>query len=295
MLGAMAATNDAHRRRRRALLAGAATLALALALAPGAGAASGVSSNWGGWVALGSSGSHQSFRSVSGSWRVPRVSCTAGQTGYSAVWVGLGGYRHSSNALEQIGTDADCSHSGHAHYDSWFELIPAAPVSVPLSTHPGDAMTASVTVAGHHVTLRMRDARTGAHYSTTRRAGAVDTSSADWILEAPSNCENSGCQTLALSDFGTVSFLSATATSGSHTGPVQDPSWSAASIELRQGSHAGYAGYANGRAQGASSITATPSAPQGELGAFTVTWGEGQLRGESPVPRAFGEALQIAG
>ena len=228
MLGGMSSTKNADGLPRRAALACAASLVLALAGSSPRGrrrrTASAESAATGAAMcALGAGGAQQSFRSVSGSWRVPRVSCTTGQPGYSAVWVGLGGYRNSSNALEQVGTDADCSRSGHAHYDSWFELIPAAPVSVPLSTRPGDVMTGSVTVAGHHVTLRLRDSRSGARYSTTRRASAIDISSADWILEAPSNCEGSGCQTLALSDFGAVSFLSATATSGSHTGPVAGP------------------------------------------------------------------------
>src|SRR6476646_1825620 len=118
MLAMMGSEIDTRMRARGAVLAGAVALALVLsgAIAPGAFAASTVSSNWGGYVALPAGGAQQGFRSVSGSWRVPRVSCSAGLDTYSAAWVGLGGYRKSSNALEQIGTDADCSRSGRTHY-----------------------------------------------------------------------------------------------------------------------------------------------------------------------------------
>ena len=105
--------------------------------------------------------------------------------------MGLGGYAHSSDALEQVGVDADCSRYGHPHYDSWYELIPAAPVGIHISVHAGDEMTGSVTVRGTHVTLRLRNLTTGARYSTTRHTSQIDVSSADWIIEAPSSCTRS--------------------------------------------------------------------------------------------------------
>src|SRR3954468_6194675 len=111
-----------RRRARVGLWLGLIAAALA-ALAPAAGAST-LSSNWAGWVAQ-PSPSTGSFSSVSGAWRVPRVSCTSGSSTYSAVWVGLGGYRESSSALEQVGVDADCSRTGGARYASWYELIPA--------------------------------------------------------------------------------------------------------------------------------------------------------------------------
>ena len=282
---------DRRVRTRCAALAGAAalTLVLTLAIAPGAVAASTVSSNWGGHVALPAGGAQQGCRSVSGSWRVPRVSCSAGLNTYSAAWVGLGGYRKSSHALEQIGTDADCSRSGRTHYATWFELIPAAPVRIGMRVHAGEVVAGSVTVRGHDVTFRLRDLDTGARYATTRRARSLDTSSADWILEAPSSCDASGCQTLTLADFGTMSFLSATATRGSHTGPVEDPLWSSVAIEMRQGAHQGRARFANGHALASDLITAAPSEAEGELGAFSVIWGEEQLHGEGPSPPTLGE------
>jgi hypothetical protein len=275
---------------RRCTLAGMlAGVVLALAAAP-AGAST-LSSNWAGWVALPTSSSHASFNSVSGTWQVPKLACSAGQSTYSAAWVGLGGYRQSSNALEQVGVDADCSRSGQPHYDSWFELIPAAPVSVPVSVHAGDQMAGSVTVHGTHVTLRLRNLTTGARYSTTRRTSQIDVSSAEWILEAPSSCTAAGCQTLPLANFGGVSFAAATATSGSHTGPVEDSRWSAAQIELRQGARPGTASFANGHVLPANEVIATASNTNGPLGAFSVNWTERQPHSEGQHGRSFGEAV----
>jgi len=275
---------------RRWALAPVLAVAVLASVAAPAGAST-LSSNWAGWVALPSSSSHASFTSVSGSWQVPAVSCTTGQSTYSAVWVGLGGYRANSDALEQVGVDADCSRSGGAHYDSWYELIPAGPVSIPIAVHAGDEMTGSVTVRGNHVTLRLRNLTTGTRYSTTRHAAKIDLSSADWILEAPSSCSADSCRTLPLADFGGVSFSAATATGHSHTGPVQDAHWSAQQIELRQGSRSGTARFANGHVLPVSEVVATASPASGPLGGFSVSWTEHQTEGEGRRPRSFGEAL----
>ena len=278
-------------RRMRRWALGGTVLVATLALAAAPAGASTLSSNWAGWVALGSSSSHTTFSSVSGVWRVPKVSCTSGQTTYSAAWVGLGGYAQDSNALEQVGVDADCPRRGGPHYDSWYELIPAAPVSIGVAVHAGDEMAGSVTVHGTHVTLRLRNLTTGARYSTTRHASQIDVSSADWILEAPSSCTAGGCQTLPLADFGSVSFSAATATSNGRTAPVQDPRWAAQEIELRQGARPGTARFANGHVLPANEVIATASAASGPLGAFSVDWSERQTLEEGSRPRHFGEAV----
>ena len=114
-----------------------------------------VSSNWAGYVAQPAPTAGSRFASVSGSWTVPSVICVPGHASYSAVWVGLGGYRETGSSLEQVGVDADCSHSAHPSYTSWYELLPAAPISLKLGIHPGDQIAASVTAKGHRVTLRL--------------------------------------------------------------------------------------------------------------------------------------------
>ena len=90
------------------------------------------SENWAGYVVNSNDGS--GFSAVSGQWKTPRVDCTANsQSSYSAYWVGLGGGGQQSDALEQIGTQADCTASGTATYYAWYELVPSAPVKLALA------------------------------------------------------------------------------------------------------------------------------------------------------------------
>ena len=238
--------------------------AAALVSPAGAAAATVTSSNWAGYVSReGASG----FQSVSASWVVPTAVCSAGRESNSAVWVGLGGYRVHARALEQIGTDADCTSSGRPSYSSWVELLPAAAQTLTLRVHPGDVMAASVTVIGRHATLRLRDLTTGRRYSTTRRLANVDVSTADWIVEAPSGCDAGGrCHTLALTNFGAVELTDATATAGGRTSAIG--AWPTTELVLRQDATSG----TGTTASSGETVVATPGAYA--EGAFAVTYGE---------------------
>ena len=69
------------------------------------------SENWAGYVVR--PRAPVASQRVSGAWTEPSVSCSAaGESTYSAYWVGLGGGGQQSQALEQIGTQADCSSNG---------------------------------------------------------------------------------------------------------------------------------------------------------------------------------------
>src|SRR5690348_15903977 len=99
------------------------------------------SANWAGYAATGAQ-----FSRVSGSWVQPIASCDSG-SGDAAFWVGIGGATAESSALEQTGTEVDCS-SGSPVYSAWYELVPDAPVPVDLAVRPGDHISASVGVDG---------------------------------------------------------------------------------------------------------------------------------------------------
>jgi hypothetical protein len=72
-----------------------------------------------------------------------------------------------------------------------------------------------------------------------------DVSSAEWIAEAPSTCDDYGnCQTVTLTNFGKVAFSNAHATANGHTGTISDPAWTADSIQL-QGSDASFGPFAS--------------------------------------------------
>jgi hypothetical protein len=234
------------------------------------------STNWAGYVAVPSTAVGSRFTTVSGSWTQPAATCAQSGRTYSAVWVGLGGYGESATALEQIGTDVNCTRSGDASYSSWYELVPAAPVDINLAIRPGDRIVTSVTVRSHDVTLRLRNLTSSARFSTTRRVAETDVTSADWIVEAPSLClGTTTCATLPLTDFGTVSFSSATATAAGHTGTISDTNWSAASLELEQDLTA--VGSASAPVSSKTATAAAPSSVSGASGSFSVTWLQRQI------------------
>jgi hypothetical protein len=259
----------------------------AFATAPALGAesvAASVSSNWAGYAAVAPASVGSRFTGVSGTWREPAATCTAGREAFSAVWVGLGGYSRRASALEQIGTNADCSRSGTASYSSWYELLPAGPVTLALKVHAGDEMSASLHIERRKVTLSIRDLSTGAHFRQTLRAAHIDSSSAEWIVEAPAACEGSeNCEILPLTNFGEVLFSRATATARAHTSPTAASDWSPTALELQQVDAEHLDGSAGAGTRGSETLTlATPSASSAGSGAFSVSWKEQSIQGEPP-------------
>jgi Peptidase A4 family len=218
------------RPRRLALLV---TLAATLLAAPSAAdAASTTSSNWAGYAV---SKPGVKFRRVAATWVMPKANCTAtGRRRYSAAWLGLGGYHTTSTALEQIGTEADCTAKGTPSYSAWYELVPDDPVDIDLTIKPGETVSASVTVSGDTVKLYLANRTRGTVFTKQLTADRIDVTSAEWIVEAPSACYGDRCETLPLANFGSTSFANAKATSTTgHQGTISDPAWSAISIALR--------------------------------------------------------------
>lgn len=253
------------------MLRGRITLAViaagALWSAPAALADSTSSSNWAGYAIH---HSKTKFTKVVGAWKQPSLTCTSGQGTYSAYWVGLGGYNESSDALEQIGTEADCSASGVAKMSAWYELVPAPSRSLKLTVHAGDTLSSSVTVSGHTVTLALDDVTTHKKVVKTVHDSDLDLTSAEWIAEAPSECVSStSCQTLPLADFGSTNFSFASAqTSTGHKGTISNRAWNSTKITLvASGPH--FVGFGDG-----GSGVATPSSLTDAGSAFTVTYSD---------------------
>jgi hypothetical protein len=211
----------------------AAALTCALAGAATASANTTASSNWAGY-AIHHSGLR--FRTVVGSWTQPTATCTGGRATYSSVWIGIGGYSVTSPALEQIGTELDCTASGRAVSDAWYELVPAASHTTSLVVRPGDRMQASVAVTGSQVKLQITDLTRRRSFIKTLHATVLDTTSAEWIVEAPSACTTaSDCQTLPLADFGSAAVTAARATTtAGHRGSIADGHWATTKITLAE-------------------------------------------------------------
>jgi hypothetical protein len=276
----------------RAWISIAVSTVVALVLAPAAAADTAASSNWAGY-AVHRSG--VSFKKVSASWRQPTVSCERGSQTYSAYWVGIGGFNPNSAALEQIGTEADCDGYGRPVLSAWYELVPAPSTPITFTLTPGDLITATVVVNGHTVTMSLYDATRHRGVTKTLKARVVDTSSAEWIVEAPSDCNGTySCQTLPLANFGTTSFSSATAqsTSGRH-GSIASSNWSVTKINLLPGGQRFTA--FPGRALG----TATVSSLKAGGSAFNVAYSTGSgastyISVRSAAARASGQLVHPA-
>lgn len=246
----------------------AATGGSAVTAAKAATVQQGASQNWAGYDVTG-----RQFSSVSGTWTQPKTSANPESSqSYSAFWVGLGGTSSGSDSLEQVGTASD-NVNGQTQYYAWYELVPAGQVRLNLAIHPGDKMSGRVTVNGTSVTVSLADQTTGKSVVKTLQMSNPDTSSAEWIAEAPATQSGDGSdQILPLADFGKVTFTNATATAGGHTGGIYDPDWSATRIGLPSGgSTFASAGGFPGESAGSGSISgANPSALSGD--SFSVTW-----------------------
>ena len=208
-----------------------AAMLLSLGAAAPAAADTAMSSNWSGYAV------HRAgvrFTRVLGAWRQPKPSCTPGDPGFSAMWIGLGGFAASSDALEQVGTELDCTASGRVVSDAWYELVPNPSRTIAMTVRPGDLMSARVEVSGRSVTLVLIDTTTHKTFRKTVRPAQVDVSSAEWIVEAPSDCLNANeCQILPLANFGSATFGGAQARAASgRVGSISSSGWSATKINL---------------------------------------------------------------
>ncbi len=254
----------------RGWLTGAMVGLVSLTAAPAALAAVSKSSNWSGYAV------HRSgvkFRSVSGTWREPTVSCQSGLETFSSYWVGLGGYSSGARALEQTGTEVDCTSSGQPRAFAWYELVPAPSVPLKLQVPPGDEIQGQVVVVGHRATLTLRDLTRHTQFSKTVSTSPIDVTSAEWIVEAPSECLGLyDCVTLPLADFGSAPFVSAAAQSSTgQSGTISSSLWNTTEIKLvphRSPSTLNHHRLGHGG-------DATPSSLQASGTAFSVSYSPG--------------------
>lgn len=178
-----------------------------------------------------------------------------------------------SDSLEQAGTEADCSGGASGSYFAWYEIVPAAPMKLDLAIHAGDHITTKVTINGSSMIVAMSNQTIGQSTSKTLTTNNPDTSSAEWIAEAPSQCDGSGnCSPLPLTDFDHISFTGASATGvDGHTGTISDSDWSAAAVQLNPAASSSGFGSAQFAATD-SSGAANPSSLSSDGSSFSVTW-----------------------
>jgi hypothetical protein len=128
--------------------------------------------------------------------------------GADAAWVGIGGV--SSTDLIQAGTQQTVSGSGSTQYQAWVETLPQASHPVPLTLHPGDSVSVSISQqpqAQDQWLVSFSNNSTGQTYQVTEHY-ASSLSSVEWIQEAPSAARG---RQLSLDNFGTINFTDASA------------------------------------------------------------------------------------
>jgi hypothetical protein len=172
--------------------------------------------NWSGYVAT-----EATFSSVTGSWSVPAVTCSPGETSDSAQWVGIDGAQDST--VEQDGSQSDCN-AGSPSYGAWYEMYGdpdvngGASVQLPETVLPGDVMNASVSLSGSTWVLAIADTTRPwtVQVPIASPSPAPLQSSAEWIVERP----QVGNSLASLPDFGVAAFSAATADGDGQTGPI---------------------------------------------------------------------------
>jgi hypothetical protein len=187
------------------------------------------SGNWSGYaVPLETSKTKDTFSEAQGTWTIPAVTGLLSAT-YSSLWVGLDGY--SSGSVEQIGTEQDWTGEADSNY-VWFEMYPNyAYEIVGFPVKPGDSFSAKVQYLGQGTLREGRRTQVVSIFqlsitnttenvsftvptSYTYTASAAR-SSAEWVLEAPSDDEY-----LPLADFGEAYFSDCEAASVHSSGKL---------------------------------------------------------------------------
>lgn len=147
-------------------------------------------------------------------------------------------------------------------------------MTVRLAIVAGDSISAAVSVSGSHTTIKLIDHTSGASIRKRLHFAHPDTTSAEWIAEAPSVCASAGnCHALALTNFGSVAFSGASVTTASRrTGPIRDTHWTAQPIMVNEISRgAGGGGTFFGQR---TLVTALPSVLASNGSSFAVAWGQ---------------------
>ncbi|KAJ6143069.1 hypothetical protein N7471_002522 [Penicillium samsonianum] len=173
------------------------------------------SSNWAGAVLIGTG-----YTSVTGEFTVPTPKLPSGASSSeqycASAWVGIDGDTCSS-AILQTGVDF-CIQGGAVSYDSWYEWYPDyAHDFSGIDISAGDVIKVTVTAtaksSGSAVIENVTSGQSVTHKFSNVSDGDLCETNAEWIVED----FESGGQLVPFTNFGTVTFSKAEATSGGKT------------------------------------------------------------------------------
>jgi hypothetical protein len=145
------------------------------------------------------------YTDVRGTFIVP--SLYAGQTGtMMAEWVGIDGATDSELIQAGIEEYPDPSDSTYFYIQPWWEILPAAETLITTVTvSPGDSVTVTIyQVSGTSWEILLTDNTTGGSFSTEQTYDPDPGTSAEWIVEAPTDASNDTVYPLA--DYSPTTF-----------------------------------------------------------------------------------------
>jgi hypothetical protein len=157
------------------------------------------SSNWSGYAAVGGP-----YTVVKGSFTVP--SPAEGTPGGDQVseWVGVDGMSASDSSLIQAGVEEYPDPYDPAGFvvQPWWEILPAAETNITTMTvNAGDDVTVTIwQVSGTTWEIRLVDDTTGQGFTTPPEQYTGPGSTADWVVEATTECQFQ-CQTSQLAPY----------------------------------------------------------------------------------------------
>ena len=241
-----------------------------------------VSQHWSGYMM---NGPVVSFTLATGTWTVPKATCTVGDADrLSAVWVGLGGYTPGSQTLEQVGTDSNCNTSGGADYFAWFEVLPDISHTIPLKVSAGDTITGTVKILNANlIEFQVRNRTRRWEWHRKIPATVADDSSAEWIVEAPYACSNGGCRQAPLTNFGSVRIHDISTIGNGRRGTLATTAWTRTPLHFIPCTRILFNGSVSSRA------AAKPRTPSADGTQFTIGW----IRdiGETPLCRSRSDSV----
>ena len=185
----------------------------------------------------------------------------------------LGRPRWVHRRLERPRADGDGGgllEPGKASYYAWYELVPAASVTLKLKIFAGDKITSTVLIKGTDVLVQVKNRTRHTVFTKHLQMAAPDLASAEWIAEAPSECTVTGfCRTVPLTNFGSVSFSKVASLGNGQGGTLSGPGWEPTPIQLVPRARR-FFGDVNASASSTAGASPTGVAPDGS--AFTVNW-----------------------
>jgi hypothetical protein len=157
------------------------------------------SSNWAGYAAVGGP-----YTVAKGTFTVPSLSAGGFYREQASEWVGLDGLNTNDPSLVQAGVEEypNPDGSGTVSIEPWWEILPAPPNDISImSVSAGDEVTVTIwKVSGTTWEINLTDNTTGQAYTTPPEQYTGPGSSAEWVVEAATEC-TFRCHTAVLAPY----------------------------------------------------------------------------------------------